>query len=127
MWVNLLPAENDVDLSTSGSTFNVGEQLEASATTRVRLYVFANVPSGTQLKQAEVQLTQAPQIDGTYALQAASGDDTQGDDYPAFDLTRDTSFVGAVNRIYQPIYNLVTAGVSYLPPSTRLPLFWFDM
>eukprot|EP00966_Prymnesium_polylepis_P091414 2116018-Prymnesium_polylepis.1 len=73
-WANLLPATNDVDLATYSSKANSGQQLLASATTAVRFYVFANVPAGTQLKQAEVQLTQEPQEDGRYALQAATGD-----------------------------------------------------
>ena len=126
-WANLLPATSDVDLATSESAVNVGQQLEAAAGTRVRFYVFVNVPTGKQLKQAEVQLTQEPQAGGGYALQAAGGERTQENEYSGFQLTRDTSRVGSVNRLYQPIFNLVTSGTSYLPSSSRLRLFWFEM
>ena len=66
--------------------------------------MFANIPAGSQLKQAEAQLVQEEQPGGGYALQAASGGDTHGDDYVVYDLTHDTSVVGSVNRIYQPIF-----------------------
>ena len=52
-WANLLPAAHDVDLATSESMANSGQQLVAATATRVRFYVFANVPAGRQLRQAE--------------------------------------------------------------------------
>ena len=126
-WANLLPAASDLDLSTSSTTSNVGQQLAPASSSRVRFYVFANIPSGLQLRQAEAQLVQEEQPGGGYALQAASGSETHGDDYAAYDLTRDTSVVGSVNRIYQPIFNLITSGATYLTASSRRQLFWFEM
>ena len=35
--------------------------------------------------------------------------------------------VGSVNRIYQPIFNLITSGATYLASSSRRQLFWFEM
>ncbi|KAL1524168.1 hypothetical protein AB1Y20_019077 [Prymnesium parvum] len=126
VWANLLPSENDVDLS-SDETVVTGQQFADVASSRTRLYVFANIPSGKELRQAEVQLLQEEQPGGGYALQAPTGASTYGDEYAAFDLTRDTSLVGSVNRVYQPIYNLITSGATYLTSSTRRSLFWFDL
>ena len=58
VWPNLLPAAEDLDLSTSSATTNVGQQLAPATSARVRFYVFANIPAGKELKQAEAQLVQ---------------------------------------------------------------------
>ncbi|KAL3920992.1 MAG: hypothetical protein SGPRY_005055, partial [Prymnesium sp.] len=127
VWANLLPAAGDLDLSTSSSTANVGQQLSSPSGARARFYVFMNIPAGKELKQAEVQLMQEKQAGGGFALQAASDGDAHGDDFASFDLTRDTSVVGGVNRIFQPIFNLVTSGTTFISASSRRSLFWFDM